>query len=291
MTSPVHEEAEMAAAQPRQAETSKPATTVYLVGAGPGDPELLTLKAVKLLAKADVIVHDRLVSEAVLRVAPETTMRVSVGKAAGHHSYKQSEINALLVHLAQQGHRCIVRLKGGDPFIFGRACEEIETLEAHGIAWDVVPGITAAQGCAASVRKPLTHRGLARSLRFVTGHCRADTPLDLDWSGLADPQTTLVFYMGHAAAPEISTKLMEHGLDAGTPALCISQGTTPQERRLFTRLDRLPADLKNAQLPSPILIMIGDAIGWRAEMSGEVGNEGAVEAGDWIERGSRSPRP
>ena len=240
------------------------APMVYLVGAGPGDPELLTLKAVKVMAKADVIVHDRLVSEAVLKVAPDSAMRVSVGKAPGKHSYKQSEINALLVHLAQQGHRVIVRLKGGDPFIFGRACEEIETLEAHGIAWDVVPGITAAQGCAASARTPLTHRGLARSLRFVTGHCRADTPLDLDWKGLADPQTTLVFYMGHAAAPELSAQLIAHGLDAATPVLCISQGTTPQERRLPTRLDRLPVDLKNAQLPSPILIMIGEAMGWRA---------------------------
>lgn len=237
--------------------------TVILVGAGPGDPELLTLKAVKALAQADVIVHDRLVSDAVLKVAPEHAMRVSVGKAAGHHSYKQSEINALLVHLARQGHKKIVRLKGGDPFIFGRACEEIEALEAHGIAWDVVPGITAAQGCAASARIPLTNRGAARSLRFVTGHCRADTPLDLDWKGLADPQTTIVFYMGHAAAPELSARLIEHGLSPATPVLCISQGTTPQERRLSSRLDRLPNDLKKAQLASPILIMIGEALGWR----------------------------
>lgn len=277
----------MAAAQTRKADASAQGTTVYLVGAGPGDPELLTLKAVKILAKADVIVHDRLVTDAVLKVAPDTAMRVSVGKAAGHHSYKQSEINALLVHLAQQGHRCIVRLKGGDPFIFGRACEEIETLEAHGIAWDVVPGITAAQGCAASTRTPLTHRGLARSLRFVTGHCRADTPLDLDWQGLADPQTTLVFYMGHAAAPEISARLIHHGLRPATPALCISQGTTPQERRLSTRLDRLPADLKNAQLPSPILIIIGEALGWRAGMADGDGDAGWVGAGDLSEPGSR----
>lgn len=254
----------MADVETRNAEASQAKTIVYLVGAGPGDPELLTLKAVKVLAKADVIVHDRLVSDAVLKVGPDAAMRVSVGKAPGKHSYKQDEINALLVHLAQQGHKTIVRLKGGDPFIFGRACEEIEALEAHGIAWDVVPGITAAQGCAASARAPLTHRGIARSLRFVTGTCRADTPLDLDWRGLADPQTTLVFYMGHAAAPQISDQLIAHGLSPATPSLCISQGTTPQERRLSTRLDRLAVDLRQAQLPSPILIMIGEAIGWRA---------------------------
>jgi uroporphyrin-III C-methyltransferase len=255
--------------------------TVYLVGAGPGDPELLTLKAVKILAKADVIVHDRLVSDAVMKVAPDHVMRISVGKAPGRHSYRQSEINALLVHLAGQGHRAIVRLKGGDPFIFGRACEEIEALEAHGIAWDVVPGITAAQGCAASARLPLTHRGMARSLRFVTGHCRADTPLDFDWRSLADPQTTLVFYMGHAAAGEISAKLIEHGLRSDMPALCVSQGTTPHETRLSSRLDRLPADLKKAQLPSPILIVIGEAVGWTPAATREA-SEGA-ERDDYAE--------
>ena len=283
----------MAADQTRKAEAPKPATTVYLVGAGPGDPELLTLKAVRILAKADVIVHDRLVSEAVMKVGPDTAMRVSVGKAPGQHSYKQNEINALLVHLAGQGHKTIVRLKGGDPFIFGRACEEIEALEAHGIAWDVVPGITAAQGCAASARAPLTHRGMARSLRFVTGRCSADTPLDLDWKGLADPQTTLVFYMGHAAAPEISTQLIAHGLAPSTPALCISQGTTPQERRVSTRLDRLAVDLKQAQLPSPILIMIGDAIGWTPSRGASGDSDGArseavdSDPGHRGERGAR----
>lgn len=237
---------------------------VALVGAGPGDPELLTLKAVRALAQAEVIVHDRLVSDAVMKVAPDSTMRISVGKEAGRHSYKQEEINGLLVHLALQG-KNIVRLKGGDPFVFGRACEEIEALEAHGIGWSVVPGITAAQGCAASARVPLTHRGLARSLRFVTGHCRADEPLNLDWKSLSDPQTTLVFYMGHATAPQLSEKLMAHGMAPATPALCISQGTTPSERRLYTRLDRLPNDLEKAHLPSPILIMIGDAVGWKPE--------------------------
>jgi len=234
---------------------------VALVGAGPGDPELLTLKAVKALAQAEVIVHDRLVSEAVLKVAPDTAMRISVGKEPGKHSYKQEEINGLLVHLALAG-KNIVRLKGGDPFIFGRACEEIEALEEHGITWSVIPGITAAQGCAASARVPLTNRGDARSLRLITGHCRADQPLELDWQGIADPGTTLCFYMGHATAPELSRQLIAHGLSPATPALCISQGTTPQEKRMFTRLDRLPADLKRASFPGPLLIMVGSAIGW-----------------------------
>ena len=259
---------------------------VALVGAGPGDPELLTMKAVKALAQAEVIVHDRLVSEAVLKVAPESAMRISVGKEAGKHSYKQDQINGLLVHLALSG-KNIVRLKGGDPFIFGRACEEIEALEAHGITWSVVPGITAAQGCAASAGVPLTHRGLARSLRFVTGHCRADQPLDLDWKGLADPQTTVVFYMGHASAPELSKKLIENGLPVATPALCISQGTTPQERRLFTRLDCMPDDLARARLPSPLLIIVGRAVGWTP--SGATSGENTREQADLVslERNTR----
>lgn len=233
---------------------------VALVGAGPGDPELLTLKAVKALARADVIVHDRLVSVGVLAVAPESATRICVGKAPGAHSFRQEEINGLLVHLAGAG-KYVVRLKGGDPFIFGRGCEEIERLNEAGISWSVVPGVTAAQGCAASAGVPLTHRGLARSVRYVTGHCRADEPLDLDWASLADPMTTLVFYMGHAAAPDISRELVAHGLSGDTPALCISQGTLPQERRVSTRLDRLDADLKRARLPGPLLIMIGRALG------------------------------
>ena len=233
---------------------------VTLVGAGPGDPELLTLKAVKALAQADVIVHDRLVTEAILTVAPESATRISVGKAPGRHSFRQEEINDLLVHLGAKPQH-VVRLKGGDPFIFGRGCEEIAALDAAGISWSVVPGVTAAQGCAASAGIPLTHRGLARSVRYVTGHCREGEPLDLDWAGLADPETTLVFYMGHAAAPDISRELTAHGLSGDTPTLCISQGTTPQERRVSTRLDRLAGDLREADLPGPLLIMIGKAIG------------------------------
>ena len=249
---------------------------VTLVGAGPGDPELLTLKAVKALAQADVIVHDRLVSEAVLAVAPESVARISVGKAPGRHSFRQEEINDLLVQLGAQGLR-VVRLKGGDPFIFGRGCEEIAALRAAGLSWSVVPGITAAQGCAASAGVPLTHRGLARSVRYVTGHCREDENLNLDWAGMADPETTLVFYMGHAAAPHIARELTAHGMSSDTPALCISQGTTPQERRIFTRLDRLTSDLQTANLPGPLLIMIGQAIG---EASGDArsGEDAGVSA-------------
>lgn len=249
---------------------------VTLIGAGPGDPELLTLKAVKALSRADVIVHDRLVSDAVLSVAPENTMRISVGKAPGHHSYKQEDINGLLVHLALAG-KNVARLKGGDPFIFGRACEEIEALESHGITWSVVPGVTAAQGCAASAGMPLTVRGTARSVRLVTGHCRADLPLDLDWASLADPATTIVFYMGHAAAPEITRQLVAHGLPGDTPALCISQGTTPTERRLWTRLDRLAADLGKAELPGPILIYVGQAVGWSRARKDHVAEAGRAK--------------
>ena len=232
---------------------------VSLVGAGPGDPELLTMKAIRAITQCDVLVHDRLVSKPILDIAGDSTLRISVGKAAGRHSVPQHEINALLVTLARAG-KVVCRLKGGDPFIFGRGGEEIETLAEAGIAWTVVPGITAAQGCAAAASVPLTHRGLARSVRYVTGHCRDDEPLVLDWAGLTDPDTTLVVYMGHQHAATVATELLTRGRAASTPVLCISQGTTPSERRFSTRIDRLASDLAVAKLPSPVLYIIGEVV-------------------------------
>jgi uroporphyrin-III C-methyltransferase len=225
-----------------------------LVGAGPGDPELLTLKAVRALARADAVVHDRLVSEAVLGLVPARARRIAVGKASGDHSLPQDQINDMLVGLARQG-LTVLRLKGGDPFIFGRGGEEAAALRAEGIPVEIVPGITAAQGAAAALGVPLTHRGLATGVRYVAGHCRSDLPLALDWQGLADPETTLVIYMGAAAIGGIAAELMAHGLPAATPALAVSAATTPGERRVASRLGRLAADA--AGLASPVLFIVG----------------------------------
>ena len=238
---------------------------VFLVGAGPGDPELLTLKAARIIGAADVVVYDRLVPAEILGLVPEGAARIYVGKQAGHHCVPQPEINRVLVRLARTG-RTVVRLKGGDPFIFGRGCEEAEALERAGIPFEVVPGITAAQGCAAAAHIPLTHRGLARSVRYVTGHCKADEPLELDWASLADPDTTLVVYMGLANVAEISSRLIAFGLPPSTPVLAVSQGTTPRERRLRTCLDDLQRAADEARLATPVLFIIGRVAALAAEM-------------------------
>jgi uroporphyrin-III C-methyltransferase len=239
---------------------------VFLVGAGPGDPELLTLKAARVIATADVVVYDRLIPEEVLDHVSEGAARIYVGKQAGRHTMPQPEINRILVKLARSGRR-VVRLKGGDPFIFGRGCEEAAELERAGIPYEVVPGITAAQGCAAAARVPLTHRGLARSVRYVTGHCKSDEPLDLDWASLADPDTTLVVYMGLANLEEITARLIAFGLPHATPALAISQGTTPRERRLRTCLSDLPRAVAEAEFATPVLFIIGRVAALAAESS------------------------
>lgn len=198
---------------------------VYLVGAGPGDSELLTVKAIRCLEGTDVVVYDRLISQEILALVPRGATMVSVGKAPSHHPVPQAEINQLLVHLARSG-RTIVRLKGGDPFIFGRGSEETAELAAVGVAVEVVPSITAAQGCAAACGVPLTHRGLTTGVRYITDHCRAGHVLNFDWSGLADPQTTLAIYMGRTNIEEITAKLIEHGLADDTPVMAIWNGTT-----------------------------------------------------------------
>lgn len=229
---------------------------VFLVGSGPGDPELLTLKAARIISKADVVVYDRLIPTEVLDLVPEGAARIFVGKETGYHCVPQPEINRMLVRLAHSG-RTVVRLKGGDPFIFGRGCEEAAELDRAGIPYEIVPGITAAQGCAAAAGVPLTHRGLARSVRYVTGHCKADEPLDLDWHTLSDPDTTLVVYMGLANVDEITMQLTSHGLPPATPVLAISQGTTPRERRVLTSLAELPKTARTTELTAPVLFIIG----------------------------------
>jgi uroporphyrin-III C-methyltransferase/precorrin-2 dehydrogenase/sirohydrochlorin ferrochelatase/uroporphyrin-III C-methyltransferase len=178
-------------------------TLVYIVGAGPGDPDLLTVKALRLIQQADVVVYDRLISQAILALIPAGSKRIFVGKETGKHHMGQDEINALLVKLAITG-RSVVRLKGGDPFIFGRGSEEAMYLANHGVSFEVVPGITSASACTAYAGIPLTHRGVVSGVTFVTGHCRSDKPLDLNWEKLADPGSTLVIYMGLANLQQIA---------------------------------------------------------------------------------------
>ena len=233
--------------------------TVYLVGAGPGDADLLTVRAQRLIQEADVLVYDRLVSEEILDLSPQDTARVFVGKSPSRHTLPQEEINRLLVRLAGSG-RDVVRLKGGDPFIFGRGGEEAEELARAGIPFEVVPGITAASGCLAALRVPLTHRGVATGARFVTGHCREGVALDLNWDSLADPDTTLVIYMGLSNITVMTEQLMAAGLQPDTPALAVSAGTTPRQQTCRSTLGGLPEDVVSDGLSAPVLIVIGRVV-------------------------------
>ncbi|MCE0460751.1 MULTISPECIES: uroporphyrinogen-III C-methyltransferase [Pseudomonas] len=233
---------------------------VALVGAGPGDPGLLTLRAWSLLMQADAVVYDRLISPQLLGLVPLTCARHYVGKAAGCHSLPQPQINELLADLADQGQR-VVRLKGGDPFIFGRGAEELEYLLARGIDCQVVPGITAAAGCSAYAGIPLTHRDLVNSCRFITGHLQHDGELDLPWQSLADDSQTLVFYMGLSNLGTIATRLMAAGLAADTPAALICNGTRPDQQVLRGTLARLPDMALEGCDGLPTLTVIGQVVG------------------------------
>ena len=232
---------------------------VSLVGAGPGDPDLIAVKALRRLREAEVVVYDRLVSEEILDLVPQGAARIYVGKAKGRHTLCQDEINVLLAKMARAGHR-IVRLKGGDPFIFGRGSEEAEFLASRRIPFEIIPGVTAASGCAASLGIPLTHRGLASGVRFVTGHCRDGQDLDLNWDSLADPDTTLVVYMGLANLDEIARQLMAAGLPADTPAAAIANGTLSRERMCRATLSDLPVLARRQELEAPVLIVIGRVV-------------------------------
>jgi uroporphyrin-III C-methyltransferase len=232
---------------------------VSLIGAGPGDPDLLTLRALRAIEQADVVVHDRLVSPEIMALVPAHVRRIDVGKMPKFHTLPQEAINELLVSLALQGHT-VARLKGGDPMIFGRGSEEAAALREAGISVSYVPGITAAQGAAASTGVPLTHRGLATGVRYVTGHRAKDQPLDLDWASLASEATTLVVYMGAANMAEIACQLMAHGLPAALPVLMISCATTPREKRIVSALGRIAADVALAELKAPVLFIIGHVV-------------------------------
>lgn len=235
------------------------ATQVFLVGSGPGDPDLLTVKAARLIREAEVVIYDRLVAPEIMRLVNRHAIRVPVGKESKRHPVPQNKINELLIHHARSG-RLTVRLKGGDPFIFGRGSEEALALRSAGFDCEIVPGITAAQGCSASTGVPLTHRGLASGVRYVTGHCRQDLPLDLDWQGLANCETTLVVYMGAANIREISDRLIECGLAEDTPVLAVNNGTTPRERRLRSDLGAVAYAAEAAKFSGPLLFIIGRVV-------------------------------
>lgn len=238
-------------------QSAPPSGSVALVGAGPGDPSLLTLRAVRALQEADVVLHDRLVSAAVLDLARRDAAREDVGKlTGGDHAAAQDAINARLVELARQGLR-VVRLKGGDPFIFGRGAEELEALQAHGIPFAIVPGITAALGCAAYAGVPLTRRGVAQQVTFATAHC-AKSIDRLDWPLLAQAQHTVVFYMGVAHAALIEARLRDGGRAGATPVAIVEQGTSAQQRVLHTTLECLAQTVADARVRAPALIIVGE---------------------------------
>lgn len=236
--------------------------SVTLVGAGPGDPELLTLRAVRALQSADVILFDDLVSRDVLDFARREARKMLVGKTGFGPSCKQDDINALMVGLAKQGKR-VVRLKGGDPLIFGRAAEEIAACQAANIGVDVVPGITAAQGAAARLGLPLTERKRVRRLQYVTGHAKknAALPDDFDWRSVADPETTTAIYMPTRALAVLVEKATAEGLDPRTPALAIARATRPDQAVVSAPVVELPQRLAQAALPGPVLVMIGRSLG------------------------------
>jgi uroporphyrin-III C-methyltransferase/precorrin-2 dehydrogenase/sirohydrochlorin ferrochelatase len=235
-----------------------PVGEVYLVGAGPGDPDLLTFRALRLMQMADVVVYDRLVAPPILELARRDAEQIYVGKERDNHALSQENINQLLVRLAKEGKR-VVRLKGGDPFIFGRGGEEIATLMENGVPFQVVPGITAASGCATYSGIPLTHRDYAQSVVFVTGHLR-DGSVNLNWKALAHADQTAVFYMGLHGVGIVSQQLIKHGLTETTPVALIQQGTTQNQRVIITDLGNLEETVKAEQVKPPTIIIVGEVV-------------------------------
>lgn len=251
----------------------RPVGAVWLVGAGPGDPELLTIKALKALQAAEVVVHDGLVSDEILDLAPSAARRISVAKRKSRHSYAQDEINRMLVAFAQEGLN-VVRLKGGDPFIFGRGGEELEACREAGVECHIIPGVTAALAASANAGAPLTHRGAAQAVTFVTGHAAAGAEPDLDWTNLAKANQTVVIYMGLSMAPGISARLIEAGRAGTTPALIVENASRADERRITTTLAGLPQAASD--VAGPALLIVGEAMA--LAQSTDIGIVSQVEA-------------
>ena len=238
---------------------------VWLIGAGPGDPDLLTVKAARLIAQADALVYDHLVGEGIMDLARSDARLIYAGKEASKHTLPQGSINQLLVDLAREG-LSVVRLKGGDPFIFGRGGEELETLVASDIPFEVIPGVTAAAGCAAYSGFPLTHRDHAQALTFVTGHLK-DGSVNLDWPALARPCHTIVFYMGIGAAAEICRQMISHGLPPTTPAAVVRNGTLPDQQTLLATMGTLPERINESEIKPPALIIVGSVVSLHEKLS------------------------
>ena len=245
---------------------------VSLVGAGPGDAELMTVKAVRLLQNADVVVYDRLVAKPVLEMARREAQRIYVGKERDRHAMRQEEINELLAKLAKEGKR-VVRLKGGDPFIFGRGSEEIDTLAEQGVPFQVIPGITAASGCATYSGIPLTHRDYAQSVTFVTGHLK-DGSMNLNWHQLAQPHQTIVFYMGLMGLPVIVEKLIENGVSEDMPIALVQQGTTHMQRVFTGKLSNILERVEREKPKPPTLIIVGEVVQLQEKLSWYKGEKG-----------------
>jgi len=242
-----------------------PGGEVYLVGTGPGDPDLLTFRALRLMQQADVVLYDRLIGDGILNLVRRDAERIYVGKLKNNHTVPQEEIGRMLIDLAQQGKR-VLRLKGGDPFVFGRGGEEIEALSEHGIAFQVIPGVTAASGCAAYAGIPLTHRDHAQACIFVTGH-EKDGKLNLNWDTLVNPRQTVVFYMGLTSLASITRGLLDHGADPSTPAAVIENGTRAGQRVVAGTLHTLVDRTEQAEIKSPALIIVGSVVTLRDKLS------------------------